>query len=105
MSETQDADKHTPGEILKANTMGPDQVHVDMNVSSIDGEQLGKVKEVSGTEFLLNRPLARDLWVPFSAVLAAEERSGTFRRGPTVPDEVVLNISAAHVDAQNWRHA
>jgi hypothetical protein len=105
MSETQDPDEHTPGEILKANTMGPAQVLVDMNVSSIDGERLGKVKEVQPGEFLLDRPMARDLWVPYSAVLAAEERSGTFRRGPTVPDEVVLSISAAHIDAQNWRHA
>jgi hypothetical protein len=105
MSETQDPDEHVPGETLKANTMGPDQIHVDMNVSSIDGERLGKVKEVGAGEFLIDRPMARDLWVPFSAVLAAEDRSGTFRRGPSVPDEVVLSISAAHVDAQNWRHA
>jgi len=105
MSETQDPDERAPGEILKANAMGPDQVHVDMNVSSIDGERLGKVKEVHAGELLMERPMARDLWVPFSAVLVAEDRSGTFRRGPTVADEVVLNISAAHIDAQNWRHA
>jgi hypothetical protein len=26
-------------------------------------------------------------------------------RGPTQPTEVVLNVSAAHIDAQGWRHA
>ena len=92
-------------EILKANILGPEHVKVGMDVTSVDGERVGKVKQVRAVEFLLDRPLARDLWVPFSSVLAAEDRGGTFRRGPQQPTEVVLFISAAHVDSQGWRHA
>jgi hypothetical protein len=107
MSETQDAagGEQPEHEILKANTFGADQIHVGLDVSSVDGERIGKVKEVHGAEFLIDRPLAHDLWVPVSVILAVEDRGGTFRRGPTQPTEVVLNVSAAHIDAQGWRHA
>jgi hypothetical protein len=106
MSETPNQSGDEPeGEILKANTMGPDQVHVGMDVTSIDGERIGKVKELRANDFLIDRPMARDLWAPFSAILAAEERGGSFRRGPQPPDEVVLSVSAAHIDAQGWPHA
>src|ERR1700738_495563 len=92
-------------EILKASSPGADQIHAGMDVVSIDGERIGKVKEVREDEFLIDRPLARDLWVPFSSVLEAGEQGGTFRRGPTQPSEVMLSVSAAHVDNQGWRHA
>ena len=106
MSETQNqADDENVGEILKANSFGPDQIQVGMDVTSVDGERIGRVKALRATEFLLDRPMARDLWVPFSAVLAAEDRGGSFRRGPQQPVEVVLNVSAAHVEAQGWQHA
>jgi hypothetical protein len=107
MSQSQDtAGGQTPEhEILRANTFGPDQIQGGIDVSSVDGERIGKVKEVGATEFLVDRPLAHDLWVPISVILAVEDRGGTFRRGPTQPTEVVLNISAAHVDSQGWRQA
>ena len=92
------------GEILKANSPGREQIKVGMDVSTIDGQRIGTVKEVRDTEFLLNRPLARDLWVPFAVVLATEDYSGNFR-GPVQPTEVVLEVSGAHVDSQGWRHA
>src|SRR5437899_19018 len=53
------------GEILKASAP---EIKVGMEVSSLDGQPVGKVKEVRGDEFLLDRSLARDLWVPHSAV-------------------------------------
>jgi hypothetical protein len=92
------------GEVLKANTLGPDQVHVGMEVMSINGHSLGKVKEVRPNDFLLDRPLARDLYVPYSSVMAAEDYGGTFRRGPTAPTEVVLSVSEEHLDDQGWPH-
>jgi len=42
--------------------------------------------------------------VPFTAVLATDDYTGNFR-GPVQPTQVVLSVSAAHVDAQHWRHA
>src|SRR4030088_2741968 len=103
MSETQDSSSEH--EILKASSPGADQIHPGMDVVAIDGEHIGKVKEVREGEFLIDRPLARDLWVPFSSVLEAGEQGGTLRRGPPQPSEVMLNISAAHVDNQGWRPA
>jgi hypothetical protein len=93
------------GEILKASSPGVGQIEPGMDVLSIDGERIGKVKEVRQTDFLIDRPLARDLWVPFSSVMEAGEHGGAFRRGPTQPTEVMLNVSAAHVDDQGWEHA
>src|ERR1043166_5056192 len=102
MSETEDTSSE--GEILKASSPGPEHIHKGMDVMSIDGERIGKVKAVRTDDFLIDRPLAHDLWVPFSAVLEAGEYGGAFRRGPTQPSEVVLNVSAAHVDSQGWPH-
>jgi hypothetical protein len=93
------------GEILKANRLGPDQIHVGMDVMSIDGEPVGKVKEVRAEDFLLDRPMARDLYVPYSFVLATEDYGGTFRRGPVEVTEVVLNVRGEHLDSQGWQHA
>src|SRR3982074_2691898 len=83
MTESREAPEH--GEVLKANTLGPDQVRLGMEVMSINGHSLGKVKEVRANDFLLDRPLARDLYVPYSFVMAAEDYGGTFRRGPHPP--------------------
>jgi hypothetical protein len=102
MSETRDSSE---GEILKASGPGTDQVRVGMTVTSLDGERLGTIKEVRGQEFLLNRPLARDLWVPLASVMATGEHGGKYRGGPTQPTHVVLNVSEAHVDRQGWQHA
>ncbi len=93
------------GEILKASGPGVDQIQVGMAVASIDGERIGKVKLVRDGEFLIDRPLARDLWVPFSSVLATEDYSGKYRGGPAEPVQVVLAVSAAHIDSQGWRRA
>src|SRR5438067_7724376 len=102
MSETRDPSHE--GEILKAHNPS-DKVHVGMGVTSLDGEPIGKVKEVRGDELLLDRPMARDLWVPLSSVMATEEHRTNYRGGASEPEEVVLNVSAAHIDRQGWRHA
>ncbi len=95
---------HEEGEVLKASGPGPGQIKGGMEVMSLDGQRIGKVKEVGEAEFLVDRPLARDLWVPFGAVMGTQDYSGNVR-GPVQPTSVVLNVSAAHVDAQGWRHA
>lgn len=102
MSEIGDSSDH--GEILKAHSP-VDQVHVGMAVTSLDGEPIGTVKEIKGDEMRLDRPLARDLWVPLSSVMATEEHRTNYRGGASEPEEVVLNVSAAHIERQGWRHA
>jgi hypothetical protein len=93
------------GEILKSNVGDLADVQVGMDVTSIDGEKLGTVKEIKDDAFLLNRPLARDLWVPLAVVMATQQYNSNFRRGMNVAETVVLNVSEAHVDSQGWRHA
>ena len=89
------------GEILKASAP---HIQVGMGVATLDGQSIGKVKEIRDDEFLLDRPLARDLWVPLSAVMATEDYTGNYR-GPVQPTMVVLSVSNANVDDQGWRHA
>jgi hypothetical protein len=91
------------GEVLKASAPGAQQVRVGMEVVTLDGQSIGNVKQIRGDEFLLSRHLARSLWVPFSAVLAAEDYTSNYR-GPVQPTTVVLEVSSAHVDRQGWRH-
>jgi hypothetical protein len=103
MSETENS--AYKGEILKASSPGADQITLGLEVKSIDGERIGKVKELGASEFLVDRPLKRDLWIPFSAVVEAGEHGGAFRRGPRMATEVVLGVSADDIDHQGWRHS
>jgi hypothetical protein len=94
------------GDVLKAGGPGPDQIKVGMPVVGVDGKPIGKVKEVRMADFLVDRPLAHDVYVPFSFVLATENEWERIRGGPRIgPPEVVLTVDAAHVDAQDWPHA
>ena len=102
MSTDDSAEQEQHGEILKASSPGS-QILVGMEVNSLDGQRIGRVKSIREGEFLLDRPMARDLWVPLSAVLATED-SGPVH-GPVQPLAVVLEVSSAHVDRQGWRHA
>jgi hypothetical protein len=89
--------------VLKASAPGA-RIETGMEVASMDGEVLGKVKHVGAEEFLLDRPWARDLWIPLSAVLATEDYTGNFR-GPVQPTRVVLEVTAANLEQQGWRHS
>jgi hypothetical protein len=102
MSTDDSADPQWRGEILKASSPGT-EVRVGMDVNSLDGERVGRVKTIREGEFLLDRPMARDLWVPLSAVLATEDSSPV--HGPVQPLAVVIEVSSAHIDRQGWRHA
>jgi hypothetical protein len=92
--------EHQQGEIMKASNIGADQIEVGLEVLGSDGQSVGKVKTVRQTDFVLDRPMARDLYVPFSAVRSVE----AYGERPTRAAEVVLNVSAAHLETQGWPH-
>jgi hypothetical protein len=88
------------GEILNANTPGPDQLRQGMDVFGADGELIGHVKEVRGQDFLVDRPVARDVYVPYSFVVDLPDRTESLGGGSVVR----LSISSSHVDQQHWPH-
>jgi hypothetical protein len=103
-SSDDSAEPEPKGEILKASAPGLQQLEVGMEVNSFDGHRIGRVKEIRQSEFLVDRPLAPNLWVPLSAILATADYGSSFS-GPVQPTAVVLEVSRAHVDRQGWRHA
>jgi hypothetical protein len=50
------------------------QLRRGMEVMDIHGEFVGRVKEISQTEFLVNRRLARDVYIPFDAIRNVGEK-------------------------------
>jgi len=98
------ADEPQHGEILKASSPGRNQIRVGMEVESMDGQRVGRVKDIGDKEFLVDRPMARDLWVPFTAILATQDLS-TNVHGPVTDDAVVLEVHHHALDEQGWRKA
>jgi hypothetical protein len=86
--------------ILKASSPGAGEIEVGMDVIGVDGEPVGRVKEVRTADFLLGRPMAHGLFVPYQFVLSVPDRGDK----PAKPKEVVLTVSAAHLDSQGWEH-
>ncbi len=66
------------------------QVQRGMPVVGSDGGNVGLVKEVRDNDFLVDIPMHRDLYIPFSAVQNVEA------------DQAVLNIPADQVSQMNW---
>ncbi len=64
-------------------------VRTGMDVIGSDGTAVGKVKEVRSSDFLVDRPLARDVYVPLDACQSTE-------------GQVRLNVRADEVDNQDW---
>jgi hypothetical protein len=60
-----------------------------MVVVDREGKSIGRVKEVRTTDFLLNRPLARDVYVPYF-----ESRYDG--------EQVVVNVLADEIMDQGW---
>jgi hypothetical protein len=85
-----------PGEPGMSAGAGPSQhgnrwqIRETMDVVGSDGESVGTVKTVRGTDFQVNRPRERDLYVPFSAVQTVDS------------ERVMLSCRASEVDGQNW---
>ncbi len=65
-------------------------VREGMDVCGSDDEGVGKVKTLGDNEFLVDRTMQRDVWVPFSAVRDVEG------------NRVILTVPANQVDHQNW---
>ncbi len=60
-----------------------------MEVVDRDGTHVGEVKEVRSSDFLVDRPMARDVYVPFGD---CDVSSGQVR----------LNVQSSEVDNQGW---
>jgi hypothetical protein len=60
-----------------------------MEVIGREGENVGEVKEVRSNDFLVDRSLARDIYIPFNA---CQIRNG----------KIQLNVHADEVDNQGW---
>lgn len=65
------------------------QVRQGMKVVGRDGTDVGEVKEVRSYDFLVDRPMARDVYIPFNAC----QKSG---------GQIRLNVRADEVDDQDW---
>jgi hypothetical protein len=87
------------GEVLKASSPGAGQIEVGMDVLGVDGQTVGRVKEVRADDFLVDRPMARDVYVPYKFVLSVPEKGDKALQG----NDVLLTVSAAHVDSQGWQ--
>lgn len=61
-----------------------------MSVITHDQVEIGTVKEVRATDFLLDRSMRRDVFVPFHAIDAVTAHS------------VMLTVTADEVDDQEW---
>jgi hypothetical protein len=79
------ANQETPGA-----TTAPWKIRVGLEVVGSDRESVGQVKEIRQTDFLVHRPLAPDVYVPFEACQAIFH------------DLVILAIPAGEVDNQAW---
>ncbi len=68
---------------------GSGRIREGMQVIGRDGEYIGRVKQVRGSDFLVDRPMRRDVFVPYSAV----KNSG---------GEIELRVASFEVDVQRW---
>jgi hypothetical protein len=71
-------------------TASHSQVALGMDVVGSDLDSVGTVKETRDSMFLIDRPLRRDVWAPYSAVQAI------------TADQLVLNCPAGEVNDQGW---
>ena len=62
-----------------------------MDVVGSDGVMVGRVREMRSNDFLVDRSMQRDLYVPFSAIQTVDG------------DRVMLNIAARDLDRQGWQ--
>jgi hypothetical protein len=81
-------------------SVDPRYILVGMDVVGRDGEGVGTVKEVRTSDILVDRPLARDVYVPLEAVQAIVDATAS----DSVDPRVVLTIRADSVDDMGWPH-
>ena len=82
------------GPVGGAEVGGRADVRPGMEVVGVDGESVGLVKAVRENDFLLDRVMRRDVYVPLSAV----ERVVL----DVAPERVVLNLRGADVAVMDW---
>ena len=63
-----------------------------MEVLAADGDELGWVKDVRSADFLLERSMQRDVYVPFDAIRDISS------------DRIVLNKASDQVDNMGWEN-
>jgi sporulation protein YlmC with PRC-barrel domain len=64
-------------------------VREGMEVIGSSGRVVGRVKEIRDNDFLVDREMARDIYVPYSAIAS-------------VGEQILLHVSANEVDNQGW---
>jgi hypothetical protein len=82
------------GEVLRASSPGPGQVEVGMTVVGVDGQVVGRVKDVRAADFVVDRPAAGDIILPYSIVMATP----ALGEKPQQRAEVLLNVTAARIE-------
>ena len=55
------------------------QLHVGMDVIAMNGERVGRIKEIKEHDFLVDRPKRRDLYLPFSTIERVEDNQVILR--------------------------
>jgi hypothetical protein len=68
----------------------PTRITAGMSVVSSEGNEAGIVKEVRANHFLLDRPVARDVYLPYTTI---QDAAG---------ETVTLNISGGQIDDLGW---
>jgi hypothetical protein len=81
-----------PADLRGAPVSEQEPPRVGMHVFDMFSAPVGRVKDVRTRDFLLARPWARDVYVPFDAV---RERGETWLR---------VRVPYTHLGAQGWAH-
>lgn len=74
-------------------TTGYGRIEPGLHVVSSDGKTIGRVKEVRESHFLVDRPMSRDIFIPFEACTTVSQHW------------LGIYIPAADVDRQGWPQA
>ncbi|MGN6755525.1 MAG: DUF2382 domain-containing protein [Thermomicrobiales bacterium] len=80
----------TSAESVEAAMSPRGQVQMGLDVIGADNAMVGRVKEVRANDFLVDRSMQRDIYVPFTAVQDVNQ-SG-----------VMLTVASNEVDDQDW---
>jgi hypothetical protein len=83
----------SPGEGRFVSSSGSEyreRIRESMEVVGSDDESIGDVKEISNNSFLVDRPMHRDVFVPFSAIRSL---SG---------NRITLSVPTGDIDDQGW---
>ena len=81
-------------------TVDPAALKEGLTVFGVDGEEVGTIKALGAGAFLVDRPLARDVYVPLEFVEAVLQDTQRLILG----EFVRLTIPASQVDDMGWRH-